>query len=66
MPLRLILGLNRGGQSGLGGGQGGPWGAKAVPFRSLDGVLVALGCLLGQRWSQDASKTPSGTDFIGF
>ena len=40
--------------------------AKALPFRSLVGVLVPLGCLLGPRWPQDPSKTPPGTDFIGF
>ena len=41
-------------------------GAKALPFRSLVGVLVPLGCLLGPRWPQDPSKTPPGTDFIRF
>ena len=66
MPLRSILGLNWGGESSLCGGESSLGGAKALPFRSLVGVLVPLGCLLGPRWPQDPSKTPPGTDFIRF
>ena len=50
----------------LGGRKLSGGGAKALPFRSLVGVLVPLGCLLGPRWPQDLSEGPPGTDFIGF
>ena len=59
MALRSILGVNRGGQSSLGG-------AKALTFRRLVGVLWPLEAKMAPRPLQESSRTPPRLDFDRF
>ena len=60
---KIDFGPQKGGPRRSWGAQGGPFGG---PRRSLVGVLVPLGCLLGPRWPQDPSRDLPRLIFLDF